>query len=263
MEKIKIEVLNAGGEVLAEYSGSEEAAFVYDRPYCEGDRLRIEAEPKNSFWWIQVDDAVGKSMVYLTGTMEYVIPFGEQKLNLSPKAFEGDWHLISVRKAKAFEYSGYRCLSVNVNDQHGQENAYPHASANVETRGESVFAAMNAIDGTIVPQCHGRWPYESWGINCREDARWRLDFGRTVKADKIIVYLRADFPHDNWWTEGKVTFSDGTEMILPFEKGGHGQEFCFEPKQIEWLEFSDLKKADNPSPFPALTQFEVYGTEQE
>ena len=107
MEKIKIEVLNAGGEVLAEYSGSEEAAFVYDRPYCEGDRIRIEAEPKNSFWWIQVDDAVGKSMVYLTGTMEYVIPFGEQKLNLSPKAFEGDWHLISVRKAKAFEYSGY------------------------------------------------------------------------------------------------------------------------------------------------------------
>ena len=67
MEKIKIEVLNAGGEVLAEYSGSEEAAFVYDRPYCEGDRIRIEAEPKNSFWWIQVDDAVGKSMVYLTG----------------------------------------------------------------------------------------------------------------------------------------------------------------------------------------------------
>ena len=45
MEKIKIEVLNAGGEVLAEYSGSEEAAFVYDRPYSEGDRLRIEAEP--------------------------------------------------------------------------------------------------------------------------------------------------------------------------------------------------------------------------
>ena len=76
MEKIKIEVLNAGGEVLAEYSGSEEAAFVYDRPYCEGDRIRIEAEPKNSFWWIQVDDAVGKSMVYLTGAMEYVIPFG-------------------------------------------------------------------------------------------------------------------------------------------------------------------------------------------
>ena len=88
MEKIKIEVLNAGGEVLAEYSGSEEAAFVYDRFYCEGDRIRIEAEPKNSFWWIQVDDAVGRSMVYLTGVMEYAVPFGEQKLNLSPKAFE-------------------------------------------------------------------------------------------------------------------------------------------------------------------------------
>lgn len=42
---------------------------------------------------------------------------------------------------------------------------------------------------------------------------------------------------------------------------GHGQEFLFEKKKIEWLEFSDLKKADDPSPFPALTQFEVYGME--
>ena len=62
-------------------------------------------------------------------------------------------------------------------------------------------------------------------------------------------------------TEGKVTFSDGSTMTLSFEKGGHAQEFTFPEKTVEWLEFDELKKADDPSPFPALTQFEVYGRE--
>ena len=29
---------------------------------------------------------------------------------------------------------------------------------------------------------------------------------------------------------------------------------------ITWLKFGKLIKADDPSPFPALTQIEVYGT---
>ena len=193
--------------------------------------------------------------------LKFEIPFDEKKTSYNPKAFAGDIHYLYIRKARPEEWEGCRNLALNPMDQHGDRGCFPHAWANVETRGEAVFAARNAIDGVTANASHGAWPYESWGINRREDAEWRLDFGRTVKADKIIVYLRADFPHDNWWTEGKVTFSDGTEMILPLEKGGHGQEFCFEPKQIEWLTFSDLKKADDPSPFPALTQFEVYGTE--
>lgn len=121
---------------------------------------------------------------------------------------------------------------------------------------------MNAIDGVVVTEDHGKWPYQSWGVNRQDDAKWRLDFGRTVIVDRIIVYLRIDFPHDNWWTQDKVTFSDNSEMILNFEKGGHPQQFTFDKKEIQYLEFSELIKADDPSPFPALTQFEVYGLEK-
>lgn len=39
------------------------------------------------------------------------------------------------------------------------------------TRGESVFAAQNAIDGITVNTCHGEWLYQSWGINMQEDSR--------------------------------------------------------------------------------------------
>lgn len=32
-------------------------------------------------------------------------------------------------------------------------------------------------------------------------------------------------------------------------------------KKITWLEMCDMKKSSEVSPFPALTQIEVYGTE--
>ena len=49
------------------------------------------------------------------------------------------------------------------------------ASANVETRGESVFAARNAIDGVKANRSHGAWPFESWGINRQDDAQLTLE----------------------------------------------------------------------------------------
>lgn len=261
MNQITISISSGQREILAQTSGEVLAALVYKANYQKGDCIKIQAEKVPGFYWIQIDECVGKALIYLTGPMEYRIPFGEEKLNLSLKAFEGERHLIMARQAEEEDYAGRRNLAYNPADQHGLSASFPHASANVETRGESVFAAMNAIDGIVAPQSHGKWPYESWGINQREDAKWRLDFGREVLADKIIIFLRADFPHDNWWKEGTIAFSDGSKMKVKFEKGGQPQKFCFPEKRISWIEFYDLKKADDPSPFPALTQFEVYGRE--
>ena len=39
--------------------------------------------------------------------------------------------------------------------------------------------------------------------------------------------------------------------------------FNIEKKNIRWIKLGKLIKADDPSPFPALTQIEVYGTEAE
>ena len=108
---------------------------------------------------------------------------------------------------------------------------------------------------------HGRWPYSSWGINQQDDAEFTLDFGRPVDFDKIVIYTRADFPHDNWWEEGTLTFSDGTTEVIKLGKSYDPQPFAIERKGITWLKLGNLIKADDPSPFPALTQIEVYGTD--
>lgn len=241
--------------------GEHEANLAVSREYEEGDRIFLEVSEKPCYVWLQIDDALGKSLVYVKEDIQYTVPFGEQKINLSPKAFSGKRHLVSVRKARDFEIDTYRNLALNVNDQHGNTMSFPHASANVETRGEAVFAAKNAIDGVTANHCHGEWPFESWGINRNPDARMKLEFGREVEVDRIIVYLRADFPHDNWWEKATVTFSNGENMELTFRKTDEAQEFVFDAKKISWLELSHLIASCDPSPFPALTQLEVYGKE--
>lgn len=261
MSKFCLKILNKENEVLAEQCETDEVKLCYMQAYAEGDMILLEAEEKAQYVWLQLDDALGKSLVYLTGNVTYKIPFGEKRKNISPKAFWGEKHLLSVRAARDFEVDTYRNLALNVCDQHEIENLYPHAIANVETRGESVFAAQNAIDGVTANSSHGAWPYESWGINRQDDATIRINFGRMVEIDRIILYTRADFPHDNWWEQVSFTFSDETHMDMYMEKSVKPHEITFAPKTVSWLEMHDMKKADDPSPFPALTQIEVYGRE--
>ena len=231
-----LKVIDKDNQVKAMSSGEAETNLAVSCAYLEGDKILVETTESPCWLWLQLDDALGKSLVYLTGNYEYTIPFGEKRVCYSPKVFSGERHLLSAKKAKDFEI--------------------------VETRGESVFAAMNAIDGVTENRSHGEWPYASWGINRQDDAKIRLDFGRPVEVDTIMLYTRADFPHDNWWVDGRITFSDGSQMQLPMEKSVLPHTFTFDKKTITWLEMGDLIKADDPSPFPALTQIEVYGKEQ-
>ena len=261
MENLCLKIMNKNMEALAVARGDDEVNLVYAGEYQDGDIIILEVSEGSHYVWLQWDDAIGKSLVYLTGNVTYRIPFGDRRINLSPRAFLGKKHLLSAKLAKDFEIKYYRNMAYNVCDQHEIENIYPHATANVETRGEAVFAAQNAIDGITVSNCHGEWPYQSWGINRQEDARIRIDFGSEILADTIVIYLRTDFPHDNWWQQVSFKFSDGSGIDAALQRVGGPQKISIGKKKIHWLEMCDMKKSSEASPFPALTQIEVYGTE--
>lgn len=258
-----LKVLDAERQIVNMAEGQNEVNLICERIYQPGDRIILESSEKDIFVWLQFDDAIGQSMVYLKGDVNYPIPFEEKRLHLSPRAFMGDRHLLRVRKARDFEIYQYRNLAFSVVDHHENRTYFPHVSANVETRGESVFAAQNAIDGITVNQSHGEWPYHSWGINMQEDACITLDFGRMVEIDRIVLYTRADFPHDNWWKSVNFTFSDGTTLEMNMRKSSLPHEITFPIKQVYWMEMNQMIKSDEPSPFPALTQIEVYGRERQ
>lgn len=260
MSQYSIKITDAAGNVKFSDSAENFASLVVREAYAEGDRILVEVSEKG-FVQLQLDEVLGESLVYLTENICYTVPFGEQRYNLPPKAFDGALHYLFVRKAEPEAVNCYRNLAYNRCDQHGIHGMYPHASANVETRGESVFFAGNAIDGVLENRGHGCWPFASWGINRQDDAELTIDFGREVIIDKAAVTIRADFPHDNWWTQVTLRFSDGSEEILPLEKTRFRQVFHMKKRKTVWVKFGSCIKADDPSPFPALTQLELYGTE--
>lgn len=262
MSKLSLSILNQEGHVLSSATDENEVYLVYEENYQPGDTILLETDEINRHYIIALDDAMAPALVYLTEkTYLLKIPFQEQKVSYNPRSFDGNNHYITARIASSEEVSSYKNLAFNPYDCHENASCYPHAYANVETRGEAVFAARNAIDGVLANHSHGIYPYQSWGINQDPEACFTLEFGRSVRVDKITVYLRADFPHDNWWESMTVTFSDGSEQKLATAKTHQGQSFSFEPKEITWLKVSHLLKAEDPSPFPALTQIQVFGTE--
>lgn len=256
---IGIQVVKKDGSIVVSEQGTCEVNLPLDYNYEEGDRVVFSFDETDAFYVLQADDALGEALVYVTGEVSFEVPFGEKKVCYSPKIFSGEHHLITARKASAAESGAYRNIALNVMDQHGDTHCYPHASANVETRGESVFAARNAIDGITANHSHGYWPYGSWGINRNPQAKIRVDFGREAVIDQVQIYLRADFPHDSWWPQVTLRFSDETTMVCRLEKTDQGQTVKFPQKKVSWVQLEQLIKAEDPSPFPALTQLKIFG----
>lgn len=262
MATIKLKVLNAQGDTLATSVPGTEVSVVHTASYQPGDWIALDCDESGVFCVIQPEDSMPPALVYVKGNcMNFTIPPADNRINYSPKSFDGSCHLIRARIASPEEVAAYRNLALNPYDSHGDHGFYPHATANVETRGEAVFAARNAIDGIYENSSHGAWPYQSWGINRDPNACLRLEFGRPVQVDELRLTLRADFPHDSWWTAVTITFSDGSQETVSLEKTALPQHFPIASRTVEWLELGDLKKADDQSPFPALTQLEAWGKE--
>lgn len=262
MELLKLKILDAEGQTLMTAPGAEQVSLVYMNAYKPGDRVALEIGTPGQYIVIQFEDTMAPALVYVVKReINFHIPFGEQAITYSPKSFSGCCHIIRARFATEAEIKAQRNLAFNPYDEHGDTGFFPHASANVETRGEAVFAARNAVDGVYENDAHGTWPYQSWGINRDPNAALTLDFGRAVIVDELRLTLRADFPHDSYWTQATVAFDDGSREVLQLTKTAAPQTFAITPRTAKSLKLFELKKAEDPSPFPALTQLEAWGTE--
>ncbi|MGD0092135.1 MAG: discoidin domain-containing protein [Planctomycetota bacterium] len=151
--------------------------------------------------------------------------------------------------------SDYRNVALNPTAANTTEpTSYPHATSNSEYN-KKEFAARCAIDGSRKNNdVHG---CGSWGPQKEPDIWWRLDFGRPVEIDKLIIFLRAAWPHDSFWKEGTIEFSDGSTEKLALKKTADGQEFPIKKRTVTWLKLKDLV-AEEPK-WCALCEFEAWG----
>ena len=257
---MRICILDAAGNKIAEAQGQEEVFLCLDRIYEPGDEIVIFSNEKPSWLLFQPDAAVTESAVYTpTGKLHWRIPREEHRLAYCPGAFSACRQIISVRTMKEEERKALRNIALNPADLRGDTDFYPHVTANVETRNESCFAARNVIDGMRFNTGHGEWPFQSWGIGAREDAWCLLDFGRPVQVESMALTLRADFPHDAYWTQGHAVTDEGEDILFGLKKTGERQWIPLGGRIIRSLKLERLVKSDDPSAFTSLTEWEVFG----
>ena len=260
---INLKLLRENGDVKLKAYGTEiDERFAGE--YEPGDKFRIEL-CDGSFVAMKLDESLLESIVYVPdGTFEFVIPMDrELAACYHPTAFRGDSHRITVREPSEAEIYGERLISLNPHDRHNVPKYFPHSYANFVTREDPCFFERNAIDGVCDNSNHGFYPYHSWGGGLREDLEFEVHFGTDVAVSKIVIFIRADFPHDTYWKEADIEFSDGTRVHTELIGTAEGQAVVLdEPKTTEMVKLTGLKQQrleDGSLSFAALSQIEIYG----
>ena len=76
----------------------------------------------------------------------------------------------------------------------------------------------------------------------------------------MVLYLRADFPHDAWWVEATAVMSDGVGLTFPLEGIEGPQRVALGgTHRVSWIRLERFVKCDKPSAYPSLRQWEVWG----
>ena len=256
---IEISILNKDN--LQMFTSKEESIdCIYENEYQAGDKIIIHKKDMD-FITIQLDENIAESTIYCpSSTFEFEIPTGDLKRGYDEKAFSGSKHRIKVSEANDEDAYGLRNISLNSHDKRGQKKYYPHAYANLVTREDVCFYERNAIDGIKENEGHGDYPYHSWAGGAREDLEYYIDFGTEVEVEKLVFYLRADFPHDTYWKNIDVEFSDGSIVTAEFEGTKEGQELVL-PKKVltKTIHLTNFKQVSFPLSWAALSQIEAYG----
>ena len=157
------------------------------------------------------------------------------------------------------DLDAYRNLACNSLDR-GDPGVFPHATSNSVCRGEPVFEACNAIDGQTKNRGHGGWPYQSWGPDAKPDVWWQVDFGRTVEIDKVVIVLRADFPHDGTWRKATLRFADGANETVSLTATADPQVFALNRViKTGFVRFEPSDPQPRADSWCALTELEAWG----
>lgn len=80
-------------------------------------------------------------------------------------------------------------------------------------------------------------------------------------VDELLPDAARGFPARQLLDAGDRGVDDGSREVLQLTKTAAPQTFAITPRTAKSLKLFELKKAEDPSPFPALTQLEAWGTE--
>ncbi len=144
-----------------------------------------------------------------------------------------------------------RNLAVNENACTYHLRSYPRVTSNSHYRYRPEFSPNNVIDGN-----HSADKY--WRPSRRTDLWLKVEFGREVETEKVVIMLRRDDGQDRTWTNAVLEFSNGSKVAVELKNTSEPQEFPFPHQKCIWVKLVDLQQR-----FPlvdcGIVEFEVYG----
>lgn len=230
-------------------TGETSVEMTVSKAYKTGDKITVTLPEGQHYLAICLaKDVVEESIVYLPNS---VFTYTAQNVSVSyPSEMNGQKCTITARIPTADELAASRNLALNPADLIDATAVFPHVSTTSvhDINNESnrlQFESRNVIDGFTQNNGHGGYPFQSWGpaSNMGPTDNLIIDFGREVTLTELVVYLRADFPHDTYWKSCVVIFSDGSKQTLNFEKIADAQSITFDaPVTTSSLKFTRFSK---------------------
>ena len=258
-------------EVVISYNGNEEvglgsAEMKVSSKYKTGEKIDITLPEGQHYLAVTIaKDVLDEAIVYLKNSkFSYTIP------NFSgsyPDELQKSGCVISARVPSKDELLERRNIALNPCDLLNAKAVFPHAASNnvYQNNNSPEWLARNAIDGFKQNTGHGTYPLQSWGPDStvKSNDYYKIDFGREVKISSIVLYIRADFPHDAFWDSCVVELSDGSTLdISGIKETYKKQTFEFDEFTTTSLKFTDLHRSSSSrGDWAAWTEVEVYGYE--
>jgi hypothetical protein len=164
-----------------------------------------------------------------------------------------------------------RNVALNPQDVHQSKwtpaSGYPHATSNSEYPSPTSqppnpqYYALNAIDGKTANAIETANP--SWGPQMISGLWWRVDFGKTVAVDSIVIWIRADWsttapkPHDSYWKQATLVFSDSSKLNITIDSTALPQAYHFTKRTTKMVTITNL--VASAARWCALSEVQVWG----
>jgi hypothetical protein len=248
-------------------TGDNAVELTVTRAYKEGDKITITLpEGQKYLAFCMAKGVVEETILYLPNS---VFTFTAQNMTMSyPSELTTKKCTITARIPTVEELTASRNLACNPADLEKAKNVFPHAtSTSVHNKTNETdrlhFEARNAIDGFTQNNGHGGFPVQSWGptSSMRKSDNFTVQLGRDVSLTKIVIYIRADFPHDTYWDSCTVTFSDGSTQEITLKKTANAQTIELEvPVTTSSVKFSNFNKVAG-SDWASWMEVELIGSD--
>ena len=268
-EQTPAETYDENGHITLTYNGKGvegDGAVEYEvtSRYTQNKTIEITIPENQHFLAVTIAKGVlPESIVYLkSNKFSYTVPSfsGSYPPELSQKGC-----IISARIPTVEELKANHNLAQNCCDLLSAKTVFPHAATNNTYTDAPEWMARNIIDSYVQNTAHGTYPYQSWGpsMNVSSKDYIKIDFGHEVSINELVLYIRADFPHDAFWDSCTVEFSDGSTMELSIKGQAKKQPFKFgEPITTSSLKFTKFNKSKNSQgDWAAWVELQVNGSE--